>query len=36
MEHQKILNSLNEPNNSKFVWLENRTLPMINQMQIMM
>ena len=31
MEHQKILNSLNEPNDSKFM-----TLSMINQTRIMM
>ena len=35
MEHQKILNLLNEANDSKFV-AKNGTISMINQMGIMM
>ena len=35
MEHQKILNLLNEASDSKFVKKENGTLSIINQMQIM-
>ena len=35
MEHQKILNLLNEASDSRFM-TKNATLSMINQMQIMM
>ena len=35
MEHQKILNFLNEPKDSKFV-TKSGILSMINQMQIIM
>ena len=36
MELQKILNLLNEANDSKFVTRKHGTLPVIYQMQIMM
>ena len=35
MEHQKILNLLNEPNDSKFV-TRKETLSIVNQMKVMM